>query len=238
MRIAVATFSSLLFACSVSMAQTPVQQVTQDNAEIRQLNTDVRNNEADVRKDSADARHDQSDINRDRGLRSLDQTREDQDLAHSQLCWLWSASAAAGDLALRTVQLRRSSCHRPVIDPALRRGQLAARTHRRRFGGRESRTAERHVRLLGQTPRTTDHSRSRDRPGAAGRRVTCPSGWAETISAQPALKPTVSAAHFLTSARDIQSLLPLEDYGEICHILWPPMLLVTFYGFGYLNENF
>jgi hypothetical protein len=80
MRIALATISSLLFVCSVAMAD-PVQQVKQDNADIHQLNTDIRNNQADVRKDSADARHDQADINRDRGLRSADQKREDQDLA-------------------------------------------------------------------------------------------------------------------------------------------------------------
>jgi hypothetical protein len=85
MRIALATFSSLLFVCSVSMAAGPAQQGNPDNADVRQLNTDIRNNEADVRKDSADARHDQADINRDRGLRSLDQKREDQDLARGDV---------------------------------------------------------------------------------------------------------------------------------------------------------
>jgi hypothetical protein len=85
MRIALATVSSLLFACSVSMAQTPVQQVTPENANVRQLNTDIRNNEADVRKDSADARHDQADIDRDRLARSVDQKREDQDLARGDV---------------------------------------------------------------------------------------------------------------------------------------------------------
>ncbi|HWW20216.1 MAG TPA: hypothetical protein VNZ06_05380 [Steroidobacteraceae bacterium] len=85
MRIAVATFSSLLLVCSVSMAQNPVQQVKQDNADIRQLNTDVRNNAADVRKDSADVRYDQTDINRDRLTRSRDQQRENQDLARGDV---------------------------------------------------------------------------------------------------------------------------------------------------------
>jgi hypothetical protein len=83
MRIALATFSSLLFACSVSMAQTP--PVQQDNADIRQLNTDIRNNAADVRKDSADARHDEADINRDQAVRNLDKQREQQDLAGGDL---------------------------------------------------------------------------------------------------------------------------------------------------------
>ena len=85
MRIALATLSSLLFVCSVSMAAGPAQQVNPENADVRQLNTDIRNNAADVRKDSADARHDHADINRDRGLRSLDQKREDQDLARGDV---------------------------------------------------------------------------------------------------------------------------------------------------------
>ena len=83
MRIALATFSSLIFACSVSMAQTPSVQLY--NADIHQLNTDIRNNAADVRKDSADARHDESDLDRDQAARSLDKRREQQDLAHGDL---------------------------------------------------------------------------------------------------------------------------------------------------------
>ena len=85
MRISIASYASLLFACSVCLAQTPTQQVQLYDADIRQLNTDIRNNEADVRKDSADARHDEADINRDRADRGLDWRREQQDLARGDL---------------------------------------------------------------------------------------------------------------------------------------------------------
>ena len=38
---------------------------------------------------------------------------------------VWSSSSAAGDLALRQAELRRSHGHRPDLDSALHRGQLA-----------------------------------------------------------------------------------------------------------------
>jgi hypothetical protein len=137
MRIALASFSTLILACSVSMAQTPPAQPY--NQDVRQLNTDIRNNAADVRKDSADARHDQSDINRDDIARNLDKQREEQDLARGDLngAQYWNKQrkdenaeirADKKDLAHSNLDVKNAKA-RLSKDISVRNNDLAKRNH-------------------------------------------------------------------------------------------------------------
>lgn len=82
MRIATFTITSLLtLACSVALADTPVQQVHQDNIDIHQLNRDIRANEGERSGDRQVAADQRYDLGRDRADRDADQAREDRDLA-------------------------------------------------------------------------------------------------------------------------------------------------------------
>jgi hypothetical protein len=82
MRITTLPLTALLaLTCSVALAQTPAQQLQQDNADIRTLNKDIRGDEGDLRKNSWDAAHDERDISRDQVDRNADARRERRDLA-------------------------------------------------------------------------------------------------------------------------------------------------------------
>src|SRR5262249_36171549 len=61
--------------------------------------------------------------------------------------WLWVAAPVARRLAVRQAELRRPHGDRPVLHPALDRGQLAARPDRRRLVRRTRRVASWDVRL-------------------------------------------------------------------------------------------
>jgi len=86
MRIANLTIAGLLaLGCGAAMAQSPVQQLHQDNINIGQLQQDVSNNRKDLRKDQQIANDQRYDLTRDRVDRNADLAREDADLAKGNL---------------------------------------------------------------------------------------------------------------------------------------------------------
>jgi hypothetical protein len=81
MRIVTFALTGLLFSGSLALAETPLQQVHQDNKDIRQLNKDIHNNQVDRTKDAQVMGDERSDLQRDRLDRNADQRRENQDIA-------------------------------------------------------------------------------------------------------------------------------------------------------------
>jgi len=82
MRIAILTMTGLLtLSYGIARAETPAQQVHQDNVDIRHLNHDIDNNRSDLSKDKRAASDQRADLARDRADGSADELRADQDLA-------------------------------------------------------------------------------------------------------------------------------------------------------------
>src|SRR5882762_5896189 len=69
----------------------------------------------------------------------------------------------AGDLSLRTEELRRSSRDRPSVRPSLHRRQLESGPYRQWFRGRDCRYVERDVQLRHRPSRSQAFPGSRDR---------------------------------------------------------------------------